>query len=135
MQRRFIVTANVPEDVVAAVQFAADYSLKVSALGGGHQLAGLALPECGVTIEMYKLQYLDFDPVTNLATVQASPVAMLPAEQCIMTYVLTGKVPCMHDKNATALTHHCRQAACRCLHPAPQLATTHASAANRLWRA
>ena len=76
MRRRFIVTANVPEDVVAAVQFAADYSLNVSAMGGGHQYAGLALPECGVTIMMYKLQYLDFNPATNLATVQASPLAM-----------------------------------------------------------
>ncbi|CAL5219872.1 g1792 [Coccomyxa viridis] len=67
---RFIVTANSPEDVVAAVQFAADYRLKVSALGGGHQLAGLALPECGVTIEMYKLQDLSFDPASNQTTVQ-----------------------------------------------------------------
>jgi FAD/FMN-containing dehydrogenase len=75
LRRTFIVTANVPEDVLAAVQFAADYGLKVSALGGGHQLAGLALPLCGVTIEMYKLQYLDFDNATNLATVQASPPA------------------------------------------------------------
>ena len=62
---------------MAAVQFAADYSLKVSALGGGHQLAGLALPECGVTIEMYKLQYLDFDPATNLATAQAKSLTVL----------------------------------------------------------
>ena len=77
MQCRFIVTAIIPEDVVAAVQFAADYSLKVSALGGGHQLAGLALPKCGVTIEMYKLQNVDFDPATNLATVQARFLAML----------------------------------------------------------
>ena len=75
MLHRFIVTANVPDDVVAAVQFAADHSLKVSALGGGHQLAGIALPECGVVILMYKLQYLALDPVTNLTTVQASPAA------------------------------------------------------------
>ena len=69
---RFLVTANLPEDVVAAVQFAADYNLKVSALGGGHQLAGVALPNCGVTILMYKLQNLALDPVTNMTTVQAS---------------------------------------------------------------
>ena len=69
---RFIITANVPEDVVAAVQFAADHTLKISALGGGHQLAGIALPECGVTILMYKLQYLNMDTLTNLTTVQAS---------------------------------------------------------------
>ena len=60
-----------------AVQFAADHSLKVSALGGGHQLAGIALPDGGVTILMYKLQYLALDPATNLTTVQASPVAGL----------------------------------------------------------
>ncbi len=71
------MTANSPEDVVAAVQFAADYRLKVSALGGGHQLAGLALPECGVTIEMYKLQDLSFDPASNQTTVQVRPPAML----------------------------------------------------------
>ena len=58
---------------MAAVQFAADYNLKVSALGSGHQLAGIALLECGVTIEMYKFQKLNFDPATNLATVGASP--------------------------------------------------------------
>ncbi len=75
MLHRFIVTANVPEDVVEAVQFAADYGLKVSALGGGHQLAGMALPECGVTILMYKLQYLALDPATNLTTVQARRAA------------------------------------------------------------
>ena len=69
------MTANVPEDVVEAVQFAADYGLKVSALGGGHQLAGMALPECGVTILMYKLQYLALDPATNLTTVQARRAA------------------------------------------------------------
>ncbi len=58
---------------MAAVQFAADYNLQVAALGSGHQLAGIALPECGVTIEMYKFQKLNFDPATNLATVGASP--------------------------------------------------------------
>ena len=70
--RRFLVTANLPEDVVAAVQLAADHDLKVSALGGGHQLAGIALPDCGITILMYKLQYLAMDSVTNLTTVQVS---------------------------------------------------------------
>ena len=72
---RFIVTANVPEDVVAAVQFSADYGLKVSALGTGHQISGVALPECGVTIIMEKLKSIYFDAATNLATVQATPPA------------------------------------------------------------
>ena len=68
---------------MAAVQFAADYNLKVSALGGGHQLAGIALPDCGVTILMYKLQYLDMDPLTNLTTVQASlPATLVQGSAC-----------------------------------------------------
>ena len=88
--RRFIVTANVPEDVVAAVQFAADFGLKVSALGGGHQLAGLALPECGVTIEMYKLQYLDFNAATNLATVQANSLVMpVPCHAMLINHTVS----------------------------------------------
>ena len=74
------MTPNVPEDVVAAVQFAADYHLKVSALGSGHQLAGIALPDCGITIQMYKLQGLKLDPVTNLTTVQVHPQAMVSTD-------------------------------------------------------
>ena len=70
---RFIVTPNVVEDVVAAVQFAADYGLKVQARGTGHQLAGLALAACGVTIDMKNFMESSLDEATGLATVQASP--------------------------------------------------------------
>ena len=69
---RFIVTPNVPEDVLPTVQFAADYGLKVQALGTGHQLSGVALAECGVTINMKNLEKIEYDPKTFLVTVQAS---------------------------------------------------------------
>lgn len=73
MPRRFIVTPKVVEDIVAAVQFAADHGLKVQARGTGHQLAGIALPECGVTIDMRNFMESSLDETTGLATVQASP--------------------------------------------------------------
>ncbi len=69
------MTPLVVEDVVAAVQFAADYGLKVQARGTGHQLSGVALPECGVTIDMRNFADSSLDETTGFATVQASPSA------------------------------------------------------------
>lgn len=65
----FVVIPNTAEDVVTAVQFAADFCLKVAALGTGHQLAGLALPAAGMTIKMQNFRNISFDPTTNIATV------------------------------------------------------------------
>ena len=67
---RFIVTPNVPEDVVKAVQFGATHGLKVAARGTGHQLAGLILPEGGITVDMRNMVGVSFDNATKLATLQ-----------------------------------------------------------------
>ena len=67
---RFIVTPNVPEDVVKAVQFGATHRLKVAARGTGHQLAGLILPEGGITIDMRNMVHASFDSATNISTLQ-----------------------------------------------------------------
>lgn len=72
-----MVIPNTAEDVVAAVQFAADHCLKVAARGTGHQLAGLALAQDGMTINMAAFQNISFDPATNIAYVQ---VPLAPAE-------------------------------------------------------
>ena len=92
---------------MAAVQFAADFNLKVSALGSGHQLAGIALLECGVTIEMYKFQKLNFDPATNLATVGASPWPRSSSFKLLMGQTEHGQFH-LHDKadSAQRITVH-----------------------------
>ncbi|BDA51596.1 probable xylooligosaccharide oxidase at N-terminal half [Coccomyxa sp. Obi] len=86
---RFIVTPNVVEDVVAAVQFAADHGLKVQARGTGHQLAGIALPECGVTIDMRNFQDSSLDETTGLVTVQTG----LRTGDAVERLVSKGRLP------------------------------------------
>ena len=73
---RFVVTPLTAEDVVAAVQFAADFCLKVAALGTGHQIAGLALAEAGVTIQMRNLNATSFDNTTFVATAQVQACSL-----------------------------------------------------------
>ncbi len=75
------------QDILVSVQFAARHGLKVAARGSGHQLAGLALPEAGLVIDMSKLNKISYDPATQTATVQARHCAsFLPsaaAERCV----------------------------------------------------
>ena len=65
-----VITPGVAEDVLTAVQFAADNCLKIAALGTGHQIAGLALPQAGLTINMKNLNAATIDPSSRLSVVQ-----------------------------------------------------------------
>ena len=67
---RFIVNAATVNDVVVAVQFAANHGLKVSARGTGHQLSGIAIPENGVLVNMAGLNAISADVAARSATVQ-----------------------------------------------------------------
>ncbi len=58
-------------DVVAAVQFARDTGLPLSVRGGGHNVAGTALVDGGLTIDMSGLRGIQVDAVARTATVQA----------------------------------------------------------------
>jgi FAD/FMN-containing dehydrogenase len=58
-------------DVVAAVDFARDNELLVSVRGGGHHIAGTALADGGLTIDMSRLRGILVDPKARTATVQA----------------------------------------------------------------
>jgi FAD/FMN-containing dehydrogenase len=57
-------------DIVAAVDFARDHDLSVSVRGGGHNLAGTALADRGLTIDMSRLRGIRVDPEAQTATVQ-----------------------------------------------------------------
>jgi FAD/FMN-containing dehydrogenase len=57
-------------DVVAAVGVARDLGLPLTVRGGGHHIAGLALADGGVTIDMAGLRDVVVDPEARTATVQ-----------------------------------------------------------------
>jgi FAD/FMN-containing dehydrogenase len=57
-------------DVVAAVDFARHRGAAVAVRGGGHNIAGTALADGGVTIDMSRLRAVSVDPERRVATVQ-----------------------------------------------------------------
>ena len=58
-------------DVVAAVDFARENDLLLSVKGGGHNIAGTALADDGLTIDMSRLRGVIVDPEERTAVAQA----------------------------------------------------------------
>jgi FAD/FMN-containing dehydrogenase len=59
------------EDVVAAVRVAREHRPVVSIRGGGHQVAGSAVCDDGLVIDLSRMKGVDVDPVTRTARAQA----------------------------------------------------------------
>jgi FAD/FMN-containing dehydrogenase len=57
-------------DVIEAVSFAREHDLALSVRGGGHNIAGTALADGGLTIDMSRLRGIVVDPQARTATVQ-----------------------------------------------------------------
>jgi hypothetical protein len=57
-----IVRARSAEDIVEAVNFGREHGLEVSVKGGGHNVAGLAVTEGGLMIDLSQLNAIDVDP-------------------------------------------------------------------------
>lgn len=57
-------------DVVAALRFAREHDVALSVRGGGHNIAGTALVDGGLTIDMSQLRAVIVDPAARTATVQ-----------------------------------------------------------------
>jgi FAD/FMN-containing dehydrogenase len=66
-----VVTAAGTADVVAAVAFARDHGLSLSVRGGGHNIAGTALADGGLTIDLSRLRGIVVDPRAQTAVVGA----------------------------------------------------------------
>lgn len=66
-----VVTATGTADIVEAVNFAREHGLALSVRGGGHNIAGTALADDGLTIDMSGLRGITVDPDARTATVQA----------------------------------------------------------------
>jgi FAD/FMN-containing dehydrogenase len=56
-------------DAVAAVEFAREHGLLLSIKGGGHNIAGTALAERGMTLDMSRMRAIAVDPDAKLAHV------------------------------------------------------------------
>ena len=58
-----------PRDVAAAVGFARDHGLLLGVKGGGHNIAGTAIAEGGLTLDMSRMREVTVDPGARLAHV------------------------------------------------------------------
>lgn len=64
-----VVQPSSTADVAAAVRFAAENGLVLSIKGGGHNIAGTALAEGGLTLDMSQMREVTVDPVARVAQV------------------------------------------------------------------
>jgi FAD/FMN-containing dehydrogenase len=64
-----IVRAAAPEDAVAAVNFAREHGLELSLKGGGHNIAGHAVREGGLMLDLSPMKSIEVDPVARTARV------------------------------------------------------------------
>ena len=66
-----VVRAASVDDVSRTVRFAADHGVELSIRGGGHNIAGLALSDGGLTLDMSGRNAVEVDTEARLARVQA----------------------------------------------------------------
>ncbi len=62
-------------DILEALKFAAQNSLRSSILSAGHQVVGVQLVPNGVTIDTKNLTGIDVDPASQTALVQSGGTA------------------------------------------------------------
>jgi FAD/FMN-containing dehydrogenase len=65
-----IAQCRTAQDIVAALKFASAHSLPVSVRGGGHNVAGRAVVEGGVMIDLSLARAVTVDPVTRTAVAE-----------------------------------------------------------------
>jgi FAD/FMN-containing dehydrogenase len=66
-----IATCRAASDVIAIVNFAHDHGLLLSVRGGGHNVAGLALCDGGVTIDLSLMRSIRVDPDARTVRAEA----------------------------------------------------------------
>jgi len=66
-----IVRCTGPADVIDAVKFARSHNLLVSVRGGGHNVAGTALCDDGMVIDLSQMRGIRVDPKSRTARAQA----------------------------------------------------------------
>jgi FAD/FMN-containing dehydrogenase len=64
-----VVRAKGAPDVRRTVEFCAEHALELSVKGGGHNIAGLALSDGGITLDLSAMRLVELDLDTGLAAV------------------------------------------------------------------
>jgi FAD/FMN-containing dehydrogenase len=67
---RVIARCRGTADVAAAVRFARDRDLEMAVRGGGHNVAGTAVCDDGIVIDLSAMRAVSVDPVERTALVQ-----------------------------------------------------------------
>jgi FAD/FMN-containing dehydrogenase len=67
---RLIARCRSTADVVAAVRFARDRDLEIAVRGGGHNVAGTAVCDDGIVIDLSAMRAVAVDPIERIARVQ-----------------------------------------------------------------
>ena len=67
---RLIARCSGTADVAAAVRFARDCDLEIAVRGGGHNIAGTAVCDDGIVIDLSAIRAVSVDPVEGTALVQ-----------------------------------------------------------------
>jgi FAD/FMN-containing dehydrogenase len=67
---RLITRCSGTADVAAAVRFARDRDLEIAVRGGGHNVAGTAVCDGGIVIDLSAMRAVSVDPVERVALVQ-----------------------------------------------------------------
>lgn len=58
-----------PDDVAAAIAYARDHQLEISVRGGGHAVAGTALTDGGLVVDLSRMTHVEVDPIARVARV------------------------------------------------------------------
>jgi FAD/FMN-containing dehydrogenase len=64
-----VVQAASTDDVQRTIAFAREHDAELSIKGGGHNIAGLALSEGGITLDLSGLRHVEVDPALKIARV------------------------------------------------------------------
>ena len=64
-----VIQVSSPQDVAAAVRFAANRGLLLGIKGCGHNIGGTAIADGGLVLDMSRMNDISVDPQAKLATV------------------------------------------------------------------
>src|SRR5438309_9222961 len=66
---RLIAKCADPADVMTAVRFAREHSVRVSVRGGGHNAGGLGVCDDGLVVDLARMSYVHVEPSSRMVRV------------------------------------------------------------------